>query len=231
MKKIDKKLFHTAFIVRGTGVLFAAIFLSACSSSPVPNYYSLTAQVSPLANSKVTVIEVLPVGLPDRINRAPIVIQDVTGKSQILDNERWTSTLGTELRDNLSAGLQQKLGAVDRYNSGMVGGKISYRIATDFSRFDIVNSTNQANEKVEVSVAWIVKRNDPTITLDQNYNQNQQLACRMSFNQAIASNNKQMQQVVSTANSALNRVVDAVALSIISLDANKSARIDGVTCT
>lgn len=200
MKKIDKKLFDAALTMRYAGALSTAILLSACSSSPVPNYYSLTTQVSPLANSKVTVIEVLPVGLPDRINRAPIVIQDITGKSQILDNERWTSTLGAELRDNLSAGLQQKLGAVDRYNSGMVGGKISYRIATDFSRFDIVHSTNQTNEKIEVSVAWIVKRNDPTITLDQNSTQNQQLACRMSFAQDVTGNNKQMQDIVSTAN-------------------------------
>lgn len=230
MKTIAQASHTAALKLRFIGILSAVVFLSACSSSPVPNYYSLTTQVSPLANSKVTVIEVLPVGLPDRINRAPIVIQDASGKSQILDNERWTSTLAAELRDNLSAGLQQKLGAVDRYNSGMVGGKISYRVATDFSHFDIV-STTKTNRKVDVSVAWIVKRNDPTITLDQNSTQNQQLACRMSFAQAIPSNNQQMQDVVSTANSALNRVVDAISLSIVSLDSKKIANINGVTCS
>jgi hypothetical protein len=87
------------------------------------------------------------------------------------------------------------------------------------------------NEKIEVSVAWIVKRNDPTITLDQNSTQNQQLACRMSFAQDVTGNHKQMQDIVSTANTALNRVVDAVALSIVSLDSKKIARVDGVTCT
>lgn len=230
MKTIAQTTHTAALKLRLIGILSAVVFLSACSSSPVPNYYSLTTQVSPLANSKVTVIEVLPVGLPDRINRAPIVIQDASGKSQILDNERWTSTLAAELRDNLSAGLQQKLGAVDRYNSGMVGGKISYRVATDFSHFDIV-STTKTNRKVDVSVAWIVKRNDPTITLDQNSTQNQQLACRMSFAQTIPSNNQQMQDVVSTANSALNRVVDAISLSIVSLDSKKIANINGVTCS
>ena len=230
MKTIAQTSHTAALKLRFIGILSAVVFLPACSSSPVPNYYSLTTQVSPLANSKVTVIEVLPVGLPDRINRAPIVIQDASGKSQILDNERWTSTLAAELRDNLSAGLQQKLGAVDRYNSGMVGGKISYRVATDFSHFDIV-STTKTNRKVDVSVAWIVKRNDPTITLDQNSTQNQQLACRMSFAQTIPSNNQQMQDVVSTANSALNRVVDAISLSIVSLDSKKIANINEVTCS
>ncbi|ENX42939.1 PqiC family protein [Acinetobacter sp. NIPH 2100] len=228
---IAKSSLDARQLISSVSILSAALLLTACSGSPTPNYYTLATKVSPLASSKVRVIEVLPVGLPDRINRAPIVIQDAAGKSKIMENERWTSTLGAELRDNLSAGLQQKLGAVDRYSSGMVGGKVSYRVATDFSHFDIVNASDAAKKNVEVSVAWIIKRNDPTVALDQNPVQNQQLACRMSFSQPISGNTEQLQNIVSAASGSLNRVVDAIALSIVASDSKTPINLNGVICS
>lgn len=211
-------------------ILSLALLLGACSSSPTPNYYTLATQVTPLPSSKVKVIEVLPVGLPDRINRAPMVIQDATGKSKILENERWTSTLASELRDNVSAGLQQKLGAVDRYNSGMAGGKVSYRVATDFSHFDVV-TTDVARKSMAVAVAWIIKRNDPNITLDPNSNQNQQLACRMSFSQPIGGDSTSVQDIVRVASASLGQVIDAMAVSIASLDSKVPLRVKGAVCS
>lgn len=88
-------------------VILTGVFLNACSSSPTPNYYTLQAKATPITNSGVRVIEVMPVGLPDRLDRASIVVQDHQGRSKVLDNDRWTSTLSTQLRDGLSAGLQQ----------------------------------------------------------------------------------------------------------------------------
>lgn len=167
-KSIKKSFFNEKVIVN-TGLVSLTIMLSACSSSTTPNYYTLVPKVTPIVSSNVRVIEVLPVGLPDRLNRAPLVIQNNNGQSKVLDNERWTSTLSAELRDGLSAGLQQKLGAVDRYSSGMTGGKVSYRIATDFSRFDIINNltSDKSNRAVEISVAWIIKREDPFKVLSE----------------------------------------------------------------
>ncbi|EPG36956.1 PqiC family protein [Acinetobacter colistiniresistens] len=231
MIKKNKGVFCFPLLIQSSAVVLTMIGVVACSSTPTPNYYTLASKVSPLASSKVRVIEVLPVGLPDRIDRVSIVVQDAAGKSRILENERWTSTLGAELRDNLSAGLQQKLGAVDRYNSGMTGGKVSYRVATDFSHFDIVNASDAANKNVEVSVAWIIKRNDPNITLDTNSNQNQQLACRMSFSQPILSGQNQIQHIVSAASGSLNKVVDAIAQSIVASDSKAQANVNGVICS
>lgn len=231
MMTIFNKAFTAQGAIRGAGICATTLVIAACSGSPTPNYYTLANKVTPLPNSKVKVIEVLPVGLPDRINRAPLVIQESNGRSNILDNERWTSTLGSELRDNLSAGLQQKLGAVDRYNSGMIGGKVSYRVATDFSHFDIVNTTSANTKNVEVSVAWIIKRNDPNITIDQNSTQNQQLACRMTFSQPVNASNPQISTIVSTASASLGRVIDAMAVSIAALDAKAPVRIEGAVCS
>ncbi|OEC90851.1 membrane integrity-associated transporter subunit PqiC [Acinetobacter sp. YK3] len=226
-----KKAFTAQDAIRCAGICAMTLLIAACSSSPTLNYYTLANKVTPLPSSKVKVIEVLPVGLPDRINRAPLVIQEINGRSNILDNERWTSTLGAELRDNLSAGLQQKLGAVDRYNSGMIGGKVSYRVATDFSHFDIVNTTSANNKNVEVSVAWIIKRNDPSITINQDSTQNQQLACRMTFTQPVSANNNQIPTIVSSASASLGRVIDAMAVSIAALDSKVPIRVEGAVCS
>ncbi|MCU4639555.1 PqiC family protein [Acinetobacter courvalinii] len=231
MMTLSKQAFTAQKMIRGAGIVAATLLIAACSGSPTPNYYTLANKVTPLPSSRVKVIEVLPVGLPDRINRAPLVIQEINGRSNILDNERWTSTLGAELRDNLSAGLQQKLGAVDRYNSGMIGGKVSYRVATDFSHFDIVNTTSANIKNVEVSVAWIIKRNDPNITIDQNSTQNQQLACRMTFSQPVSASNNQIAPIVSTASTSLSRVIDAMAVSIAALDSKIPVSVAGAVCS
>ncbi|MGR2919325.1 PqiC family protein [Acinetobacter sp. 1125_18A] len=222
----------------GCALLLAVVGLTGCSSSPTPNYYSLTPTVKPLVSSNVRVIEVLPVGLPDRLNRAPLVLQDSSGKSNVLDNERWTSTLGAELRDGLSAGLQQKLGAVDRYSSGMTGGKVSYRIATDFSRFDIIehSNTRSLNRDIEVAVAWIIKRDDPARPLNQPTGvqnavlPNRQLSCRMAFTDAVGADGNKIVDIVSVSRQSLSKVVEAIAASVVATEANKAVVMEGVIC-
>ena len=209
---------------------------TACSSSPTPSYYSLNPTVTPLASSNVRVIEVMPVGLPDRLNRAPMVIQDVTGKSNLQDNQRWTSTLGAELRDGLSAGLQQKLGAVDRYNSGMTGGKVSYRIATEFARFDVVELAKPAETEIQVVVAWIIKRDDPNRPLTQASTAigqaNQQLSCRMAFNNKVTNSSKNnIPDIVNASRSSLSQVVDAIAASVVASEAKTVMNMKGVMCS
>lgn len=224
----------------GCAVVFA-MTATACSSSKSPNYYSLTPQVMPTATNKVRVIEVLPVGLADRLNRIPLVVQQVDGKSNVLNDERWTSTLSAELRDGLSAGLQQKLGAVDRYNSGMTGGKAAYRIAADFSHFDILdrasaNSTQAKGQRdIQVAVAWTIKYDDPnralsSATTTPPTKATGQLSCRMSFSQAVASNQNQMVDSVNSLRQSLTQVVDAVAASVVAVENKSNVRVPNVTC-
>ncbi|MBC9230595.1 membrane integrity-associated transporter subunit PqiC [bacterium SPL81] len=238
INKSIKKSFFNENVNVNTGLVLMTLMLSACSSSTTPNYYTLAPKVTPIVSSNVRVIEVLPVGLPDRLNRAPLVIQNNNGQSKVLDNERWTSTLSAELRDGLSAGLQQKLGAVDRYSSGMTGGKVSYRIATDFSRFDIINNlaSDKSNRAVEISVAWIIKREDPFKVLSTKTNPNttntiHQLSCRMSFTQPILNDLNKTQDVVNASSIGLSRVIDAVAASVNMVDEKRIMTINGVTCS
>lgn len=224
----------------GFAVVFA-MTVTACSSSKSPNYYSLTPQVIPTATTQVRVIEVLPVGLADRLNRIPLVVQQADGKSNVLNDERWTSTLSAELRDGLSAGLQQKLGAVDRYNSGMTGGKAAYRIAADFSHFDILDRSlartpqTKGQRDIQVAVAWTIKYDDPHRALSSAKATSPtkatgQLSCRMSFSQAVASNQNQMLDSVNSLRQSLSQVVDAVAASVVAVENKSSVRVTNVTC-
>jgi uncharacterized lipoprotein YmbA len=222
---------------------FAAISaaLVACSSTPMPNYYTLTPTVAPLAGSNIKVIEVLPVGLPDRLDRSQIVVQDVSGKSNVSDVERWSSSLSNELRDGLSSGVQQQLGAVDRYKSGIASGDVAYRIAVDFSRFDIVQpdpklATRPDALEVNVVVAWIIKRLD-TRPAAVNANKNalandRQLSCRMTFVSPINTPAKpQTLDMVASSRQALQRVVNAVSLSVVGLDSGINNPNADVTCS
>jgi len=209
-------------------MVIGTLVLSACAT-PSPNYYALTPHVAPLSNSPVQMIEVSPVGLPDRLDRSQMVLEDAHGQSDVLDLSRWTSSLSSELHDALSSGLQQKLGAVDRYNSGMTGGKVAYRIAVDFARFDIIEHTTDAAEgpHVAVSVSWIVKREDPAlpaITSDKSVPvPDRQLSCRLAFNTPIDSAAWRVDGAVGASRIAVNHVVDVVAASVVAMASNMPA--------
>ncbi|WP_445115695.1 PqiC family protein [Acinetobacter sp. WZC-1] len=224
--------------LRRCALLLALAGLGACSSSTTPSYYTLTPRVTALPGSGVRVIEVMPVGLPDRLNRTPLVLQDSRGQSTVLDNARWTSTLAAELRDGLSAGLQQKLGAVDRYNSGMTGGRVSYRIATDFSRFDIVTGSGHGTDRnIEVAVSWMIKRDDPNqpltqpATAQQAVQNRRQFSCRMAFSDSVrTTGGNKIADIVSTSRLSLSRVVDAIAASVVAVETGTIQVIEHTAC-
>lgn len=212
--------------------LIAGAGLSACSSTPVPSYYTISPTVAALPANQVKLIELLPVAVPDRLDRSQIVIQDASGKSTMLDNQRWSSALSAELHDGLASGLQQALGAVDRYNSGMAGNQVAYRIATDFSRFDVLKVTTDSSKpvvdrdamNVNVVVSWIIKRLDPatlpvSASSKSSPDPNRQLSCRMTFSTPVAVHGRAyIPDVVAASQQALNRVVDSMARTVVALD-------------
>lgn len=216
----------------GSGLFLTAVAMTACSSSPTPNYYTMSPKITAATKSTVQVIEVLPVGIPDRLDRAPLVLQDSSGKSTVLNNERWTSTMGTQLRDTLSAGLQQKLGAIDSYSSGLAGNNQPlYRVSTDFSHFDIVDKSY-----INIAVSWVVKRQIPPTQLESNNakvitNAGSQLNCRIAFKQPIDQKTKKMDAIVSASSEAMTQIINTVSSSIVALDLNKKSVISNGVCS
>lgn len=195
----------------------ASVLIGACSTSSTPNYYTLASTVKALPSGAVRVIEVLPVGLPDRLDRTQIILQDANGKSQVLDQQRWTSTLSSELRDGLSAGLQQRLGAVDRYRSGSTTTLPVYRIATDFSHFDVVR--DQSGVNINVAATWTINRVENVSGTTATVQEKRQVACRMTFNTLANTHSmSEIDAMVSASRQSLDQVSNAIASSVLVLE-------------
>ncbi|SEM19046.1 PqiC family protein [Acinetobacter sp. DSM 11652] len=213
-----------------------ALIVSGCSSSPTPKFYSLSTQTltSSSSNQKVRMIEVLPVGLSDRLNRIPLVIQQENGQAKVLFDDRWTSTLSAELRDAVSARLQQTLGAVDRYNSGMTGGQAAYRIALDFSNFDFIEKSNQ-QRFILMNTTWTLRYDDPNRPLSipknaQTLSQRHQLSCRMSFYEEIPQKSRDLNTLVTVSQKAIDQLSISIASSVKHLE-NRNQPITGGVCS
>ena len=201
------------------------ILLGGCSLSSTPNYYTLSTATKLTPSAALRVIEVLPVSLPDRLDRVQMVIQDPAGQAKILDLQRWTSTLSAELHDGLSSGLQQQLGAVDRYSSGMATTQPVYRIGANFSHFDLYGHSTiggkMSGDAIDVAVTWTINRLE-SISADTTTKPptaQPQLACRMSFYldaDSIASTG--MSRTIALSHQAINKVSTAVSASVLTYE-------------
>ncbi|QET02645.1 membrane integrity-associated transporter subunit PqiC [Cupriavidus pauculus] len=136
-----------------------ALLLAACAS-PDPRYYSLAASAAnavpaaPPARAEPLWIEVAPVRVPERLNRAQLVVGDgADGQLKLLDLSRWSSPLPDEMRDALSQQLQARLGAVDVYQQGLSDVAPVYRITTEVVRMD-----GDVGQRANATIAWTVRR-------------------------------------------------------------------------
>ncbi len=147
--------------------LAAVTWLGGCAS-PEPRYYTLATgpaasaaagttgtpalAASPAATSPIW-IEVSPVRVPERLNRAQLVVTDANGNVRLLDQSRWASPLPDELRDALSQQLQGNLGAVDTYQQGLADVEPVFRITTEVVRLEA-----DPGQRAGATIAWTVRR-------------------------------------------------------------------------
>jgi len=201
------------------------LLLGGCSLSSTPNYYTLSTTTKLTPSAALRVIEVLPVSLPDRLDRVQMVIQDPAGQAKILDLQRWTSTLSSELHDSLSSGLQQQLGAVDRYSSGMATTQPVYRIGANFTHFDLYGHSliggKMSGDAIDVAVTWTINRLESSAAdaTTKTSTSRPQLACRMSFHldaDSIASTG--MSRTIALSRQAINKVSAAVTTSVLTYE-------------
>ncbi|PLQ02468.1 PqiC family protein [Cupriavidus pauculus] len=157
-----------------TAIKLAAIALAGAAlhgcASPEPRYYTLarapgTAASAPVATpasatsgaptqAQPVWIEVAPVRVPERLNRAQLVVTDAsTGVVRLLDQSRWSAPLPDELRDALSQQLQGNLGAVDIYQQGLSEVHPVFRVTTEVVRLEA-----DPGQRAAASIAWTVRR-------------------------------------------------------------------------
>ncbi len=147
-------------IVSSTALAMA--WLGGCAS-PEPRFYTLASGTAAASASAPTAtpattqpvwIEVAPVRVPERLNRAQLVVVDGnTGNVKLLDQSRWSAPLPDELRDALSQQLQGNLGAVDTYQQGLSEVAPVFRVTTEVVRLDA-----DLGQRAGATIAWTVRR-------------------------------------------------------------------------
>lgn len=122
------------------GVGAALLALAACSSSPASRFYTLGAEATPAtartAAAPALLIEVPPVDVPSQVAKNQMVVQTGPTQVQVLEQERWASLPGDEIRRALSSDLTQQLGTIDVYGTAYPEGTPVYRVSMNVQRFE-----------------------------------------------------------------------------------------------
>ncbi|RFU45854.1 membrane integrity-associated transporter subunit PqiC [Paraburkholderia sp. DHOC27] len=124
-----------ACLAVGAGLLA----LAACSS-PASHFYTLGNADAPVTAHSMAapnlLIEVPPVDVPSQVAKNQLVVQTGPTQVQILEQERWASLPGDEIRRALSTDLTQQLGTIDVYGTAYPEGTPVYRVSVNVQRFE-----------------------------------------------------------------------------------------------
>jgi uncharacterized protein len=121
------------------GVCAGLMALAACSSPP-SHFYTLgdsgAVVTARSASAPALLIEVPPVDVPSQVAKNQLVVQTGPTQVQILEQERWASQPGDEIRRALSGDLTQQLGTIDVYGTAYPEGTPVYRVSVNVQRFE-----------------------------------------------------------------------------------------------
>jgi uncharacterized lipoprotein YmbA len=123
------------------GVL-CALALAACSS-PSSRFYTLstgdtsapTAATAAVANPAF-LIEVTPIDVPPQVAKNQFVVQNSNNQVSVLEEERWASLPGDEIRRALSNSLTRQLGTFDVFGTPYPDRVPVYRVKVNVQRFE-----------------------------------------------------------------------------------------------
>lgn len=135
----------------------AAALMAACAS-PEPTLHTLSAR--PAAADTVRferAFRLSGVRVPDRLDKPQIVLRTSDSEIQALEQQRWASPFGAELRDALSANLANALSAVDVGGGAAPAGVPLYRITADMRSYDA-----RPGQRVTALLTWRVTRDAAT---------------------------------------------------------------------
>ncbi|MFC0400575.1 PqiC family protein [Paraburkholderia rhizosphaerae] len=117
-----------------------ALALAACSS-PASRFYTLsTGETSAASAAAVAnpafLIEVAPVDVPPQVAKNQFVVQTGDTQVRVLEQERWASLPGDEIRRALSNSLTRQLGTIDVFGTPYPDRVPVYRVKVNVQRFE-----------------------------------------------------------------------------------------------
>ncbi|ASV97180.1 PqiC family protein [Paraburkholderia aromaticivorans] len=126
------------------GAVAGLVALAACSS-PSSRFYTLGADSAAGAAAPVSgrtsaapawLIEVAPIDVPPQVSKNQLVVQTGPTQVKVLEEERWASLPGDEIRRALSTSLTQQLNTIDVYGTAHSDATPVYRVSMNVQRFE-----------------------------------------------------------------------------------------------
>jgi uncharacterized lipoprotein YmbA len=134
--------------------LLALALLSACGSSPVTRYYTLSPAgvwTSPQGKGSINVA-IGGVSMPDGLDRPQIVLRGAGNQVTFSEFERWLGSPKDEIALAVAGGLKQALSDASVFASPMgAGANADFNVLLQVQRFDSV-----MGDSVGVDVLWQV---------------------------------------------------------------------------
>jgi len=129
--------FTLRFASRAAACVLAAAALAGCASPP-SRFYTLNPgdTTAPTVANPTLLIELAPVDMPSQVAKNQLVVQRSATQVDVLEQERWASLPGDEVRRALSGDLTQRLGTIDVYGTPHPEGVPVYRIRVNVQRFE-----------------------------------------------------------------------------------------------
>ncbi|BAE51816.1 PqiC family protein [Paramagnetospirillum magneticum] len=138
--------------------LLLAATLAGCGASTPLRYHALSSgPTAPLASgSAALLVEVLPIAVPERINREELVLSGPGGQLEVRAGDRWAAPLADEMRQLVDESLWRHLRAADIYVAPLAitgSGLPQYRLALRLERLEATPGRQAVAE-----ASWTVRR-------------------------------------------------------------------------
>jgi uncharacterized protein len=135
----------------------ATALLVACGTPPKERYYTLSSAPQDAGAAtkalSATSIVVGPVSLPDRVDRAQLVVNMGPNRVAILEQERWAGPLKSEIARVIAENLSRELGAarVSTYPS-TTSGDVAYQVVIEVQAFE-----SSLGDAVTLDALWTIR--------------------------------------------------------------------------
>ena len=205
--------------LRLAGVFAAAALMAACAS-PEPTLHTLSVRPAATdAGRFERAFRLAGVRVPDRLDKPQIVLRTSDSEVQALEQQRWASPFGSELRDALSAQLAGALSAVDVGGGVVPAGVPLYRITADMPSYDA-----RPGQSVAALVAWRVTRDAATPGMPGTSAPAPALACQTTLTAPVAADaSASVDPVVSSTQQVVQQWSAQIAQSVLALESHASA--------
>ena len=144
--------------LRPLAAVALAASLAACGSSEPLRYHTLSRPGAATSSrgSAAMLVEVLPIAVPERINREDLVLTGPGGQLDVRDGDRWAAPLGDEIRQLVDDSLWRRLRAADTYAAPVAvsaDGLPQYRLALRLERLEAIPGQRAVSE-----ATWTLRR-------------------------------------------------------------------------